>query len=302
MSNLPPNPPVPPNPSPRPSKEPADYRPSKSDAVLRRTLVRPVGITPDPVDSAYVSNRLTALTHELANLLDGSLRLMTVARRSLPDDGQGKTSTTLAPGQISRHLETVYAAMLQMADLVRNSMAGMPPAPGGTEGMKHALGASGTVEAAVRHAVDVMWPLAEERHIDLRSDIGAELCDVPAGPIYSVVTNTVRNAIESIERSGHGFGSVTVRAWMEAGRTGRCVGIEICDDGQGPPITGAKKIFEYGVSVKDGGPGIGLAHCRELVEQLGGTIELSKRPDERQGAVLCVRYPVPAMFVERAVG
>ncbi|MFN7022338.1 MAG: hypothetical protein ACK4WH_13555, partial [Phycisphaerales bacterium] len=54
-----------PDPIRRPHKEPADR-------VLRRTLVKPAGIVPDPVDSAYVSNRLTALTHELANLLEGS--------------------------------------------------------------------------------------------------------------------------------------------------------------------------------------------------------------------------------------
>ena len=34
--------------------------------MVRRTLVKPAGIVPDPVDSAYVGNRLTALTHELA--------------------------------------------------------------------------------------------------------------------------------------------------------------------------------------------------------------------------------------------
>lgn len=294
--NPPPPPPPPSSPEPRPHKEPADR-------ALRRTIVRPAGIVPDPVDSAYVTNRLTALTHELANLLDGSLRLMSAARRTLVGDDRdsdGPACTT--PGPISKHLETVYAAMLQMADLVRNSMAGISPTPGGMEGMRHALGSSGTVEAAVRHAVNVMLPLAEDRRIEMRADIGPELGDVPAGVIYSVVTNTVRNAIESIDRTGRGHGSVGLRAWVEAGRTGRCVCIEIVDDGEGPPKKGGKRVFEYGFSTKHDGPGIGLALCRELVEQLGGTIELSHRTDGAAGAVMRVRYPAPGAMSQRPVG
>jgi signal transduction histidine kinase len=278
--------------------------------------VKPAGIVPDPADSAYVASRLTALTHELANLLEGSLRLMSVARRNLHDaegsSGSGggpAVATETPPGQVARNIDTVYAAMLQMADLVRNSMAGLPPPPGGLEGMRHALGASGAVAAAVRHAVNVMQPLAEEHGVELRSDIGPELGDVPAGPIYGLITNTVRNAIESIERAGRGGGArkgrrgrVDVRAWMEAGRTGRCVGIEISDNGEGPPRGAGKRVFEYGVSVKEGGAGVGLGLCRDLVDQLGGTIELNKHPDGQPGAVLTVRYPAPTPMTERQLG
>ncbi|MCC6320211.1 MAG: HAMP domain-containing histidine kinase [Phycisphaerales bacterium] len=294
-----------PNPPQHPSSPDPPHRPHKesADRVLRRTLVKPAGIVPDPVDSAYVANRLTALTHELANLLEGSLRLMSVARRNL--NGAAGPASEPQPGQVARNIETVYAAMLQMADLVRNSMAGLPPSPGGAEGMRHALGASGTVASAVRHAANVMLPVAEEAGVELRTDIGPELEDVAAGPIYGLITNTVRNAIESIDRCGGKNGRVDVRAWMEAGRTGRCVGIEVCDDGEGPPARSnadARKVFDYGVTGKHNGAGIGLALCRDVVEQLGGTIELIRRPDGQRGAALIVRYPAPAPLTERRLG
>lgn len=321
MSANTPPPPPPPNPQPQPSpqpdparsrpgakrthKEPADRAGagaggSGHEPVLRRTVVKPAGIVPDPVDAAYVANRLTALTHELANLLDGSLRVINLARRSNPDE---------APELVSRHIETVYAAMLQMADLVRNSMTGLTPV--GSEGLRQAVGAAGSLAGAVTHAVNVMMPVAEERNIELVCEMGPELSESPAGPIYGVIINGVKNAIESIERAGRGSGRVVVRTWMEAGRTGRCVGIEITDDGEGPPNGGrlaraggkpgaGRCIFEPGVTSKQGAAGIGLSLCKEIVGHLGGTIELG--PRSGGGAVLRVRYPAPAPMSERRVG
>ena len=159
---------------------------------------------------------------------------------------------------------------------------------------------------AVNHAVNVMRPVAEERNIELVCEAGPELNEAPAGPIYSVIINGVKNAIESIERAGRGGGRVVVRAWMEAGRTGRCVGLEIVDDGEGPPKNWSGKtgkgrsVFDAGVTSKQTGAGIGLALCKEVVEHLGGTIELTGR--EAGGAVLKMRYPWPAPMTDRHVG
>jgi signal transduction histidine kinase len=318
--NPPPNPPPPPPSSPqpdphphgrpgtkRPHKEPADRAGAGGTAhgghhepVLKRTVVKPAGIVPDPVDAAYVANRLTALTHELANLLDGSLRVINLARKPGVDE---------TPEHVSKHIETVYAAMLQMADLVRNSMTGL--APVGNDGLRHALGATGSLAIAVNHAVNVMKPVAEERSIELVCEAGPELNDAPAGPIYGVIINGVKNAIESIQRSGQTDGRVVVRAWMEAGRTGRCVGIEISDNGEGPPPLPAahagkgkgRSVFDVGVTSKEGGAGIGLALCKEVIEHLGGTIELVRRNGGgTKGAVLKVRYPAPAPMTDRHVG
>lgn len=323
----PPNPPSPqpndpphrPSPRTRPAKEPADRAPSNTppahgrhhgvtgEPILRRTLVRPAGIVPDPVDSAYVANRLTALTHELANLLDGSLRVISIARRNVPADTSAGPESTFAPGELTRHLDTVFAAMVQMADLVRNSMANLPPSPGGLESIRRAFGSTGTVAAAANHAVNVMLPLAEDRNIQLTADISADLGDIPAGSIYSIITSAIRNAIESIERAGRSPdgtpGRIDVRAWMEAGRTGRCVAFEIADNGEGPPpasVTRGRSVFDYGFTCKAGSLGIGLALCRELVEQLGGTIDLIPAPSG--GAMLKVRYPAPAPMSDRPLG
>ena len=287
---------------------------------LRRTVVRPAGATPDPVDAAFVANRLTTLTHELSTLLDGSLRVIGIARRSIagPEtlDRHGKRD--ICPEQLARHLETVDAAMRQMAELVRCTMIGM--AENGALGVRPGggFGSSSSLADAVQHAVDVMTPLAEEQHVRLEAQIGADLAAIAAGPIYAVITNGVRNAIESIRRVGDRVvgGRIVVRCWTESGKTGRCVMLTIEDDGAGlargdaerrarsperPKPAESGSFFSLGFSTKPGGSGIGLSLSRDVIEQLGGTIELHARARDpksgRAGAVLSVCYPVPKLHI-----
>lgn len=272
-------------------------------------------MTPDPVDGAFVANRLTTLIHELSTLLDGSMRVIGLARRTLTSTSDAPKAA--CPEQLERHLDTVDAAIRQMAELVRSTMIGM--AANGAAGVREGFGASSSLADAVRHAADVMAPFADECCVRMDTHIAPELADIAAGPIYPVVVNGVRNAIESIQRVGHRYvgGNVSIRAWAETGRMGRCVMITIEDDGEGlTPSSGAGRdgwhgrhgresgrssadasVFRLGYTTKPGGSGIGLSLCRDVVEQLGGTIELLARPRDpgsgRGGAVLSVCYPVP---------
>lgn len=317
-NNPPPPPPPPPTPpsGPNPSRDPQDGNPHPPHA-LKRTVVKPPshagGV--DPIDSAFVANRLTTLTHELSSLLDGSLRVIGIAKRSV--DTASTRHDDICPEKLARQLDTVRAAMVQMAELIRASMMGL--SEGGLAAMRTGFGAGSSVQEAVRHAVDVMTPLAEEGMIRVDVDVTDDLHDVGAGPIYAVITNGVRNAIESIMRQGNRFvgGHVHVRAWTQSGRTGKCVMIEIMDDGEGlPPQTFQRAsagrmaegpgVFALGFSTKEGGTGVGLALSRDIVQQLGGTIELRARPRDattgRAGAVLSVCYPVPRRIAEAQVG
>ncbi len=274
---------------------------------LRRTVVRPAGATPDPVDAAFVAGRLTTLTHELSTLLDGSLRVIGLARRSIaPADDRAAARREVCPEQLSRQLDTVDAAMRQMAELVRSSMTGMSEQ--GAAGIRQGFGSSSSLADAVRHAVDVMAPMAEEHAVVIDAQISPDLAEITAGPIYAVIVNGARNAIESIQRveGREGGGAVVVRAWTEAGKTGRCVRITIDDDGAGLPGSGGRAgpasdehVFDLGYTTKRGGSGIGLSLSRDVLEQLGGTIELHGKVKDprtgRSGAVLEVCYPVPDM-------
>ncbi len=72
---------------------------------------------------------------------------------------------------------------------------------------------------------------------------------------------------------------------------GDSVVIEVSDTGPGIPVNLGDRIFEPFVTTKPvgEGTGLGLFVCRNLVHELGGTIEAQNRP--QGGAVLRVRLP-----------
>lgn len=247
--------------------------------------------------------QLERLAHELNNLLDGSIRNVGMARRAMEDRDGG-------PGaeDIKRRLDTATFALERMADLVHASMQGGSQ-PLGSPLLNQA--APITIGEAATHAVEVARPQAQEQRVALAVEIDGAVSGVPAGPLYPVLLNGVRNAIESIGRAG-GIGRVVVQVRPGRAPRGesdgrRWVEIDIIDDGEGPPEDAPMAaVFEAGFTTKPQGSGLGLAVSRDLVKQAGGKIELRKRPDRsetrRPGAVLRVRYPEGTAGLDSVVG
>ena len=65
--------------------------------------------------------------------------------------------------------------------------------------------------------------------------------------------------------------------------------LEVADRGEGLPTELADRIFEPFVSTKVAGMGLGLAICKRIVEEHGGTIQARNRPDG--GTVFRVTLP-----------
>jgi signal transduction histidine kinase len=273
--------------------EDARYNPRKALRVSSRSC----GSPPDPVDGPYAIERLTTLGHELNNLLDGSLRCLALARRSLGVAKAGGEQVERARQQ----LDTVYAALERMSDLVHAAMQGSASLIGSpTLNPKAPI----TIAEAVSHAVDVLTPEADELGVAISLEISAEAKSIPVGPLYSVVLNGLRNALESIGRAGPEAsgcigGHVDARVYAQPvpGADVDLLLIEIADDGQGlASPQQAVEAFDLGYSTKPGGLGVGLALAREVVREVGGSIDLRHRLDRisspRPGAILKITYPV----------
>jgi signal transduction histidine kinase len=184
--------------------------------------------------------------------------------------------------------------MERMCELVRVAMQATPGSLGSASmGLTSPL----TLGAALTHAVEVLGPMASDHRVNLEARLSPEIEQLSAGPVYTVVFNAVRNGIESIARAGRP-GHIFVRACIRGnGPTGRWVQIEVRDDGEGPPTdrpTG--RLFDFGVTTKAGGSGIGLALASEIVRELGGVIELipaiAHAPPGHRGAVVTIAYPI----------
>lgn len=94
--------------------------------------------------------------------------------------------------------------------------------------------------------------------------------------LEQVMLNLVLNALRAmpnggcVEISGQKFGA-------DAGEDAGHAVISVSDTGPGIAPSDLARIFEPGFSTRDGSPGLGLAVCRKVAQQHGGTLTASNR-------------------------
>ncbi len=104
-----------------------------------------------------------------------------------------------------------------------------------------------------------------------------------------LITNLVANAIEAYTDSITPTRSIVITISME-GRVGH---ISIKDSGRGMKSEDIKKAFEafYTTKSKEGGMGLGLAICRDIMQkEFHGTIQLTSPP--KQGTTALLTFPL----------
>ncbi len=125
---------------------------------------------------------------------------------------------------------------------------------------------------ALRGAVEFVRPLASQKQIGL--SFADKLHGMCVASDESAIQQLVLNlALNGIRHTAPG-GRLQVRATRVHGEAGARATIEFSDNGCGiaPEVQG--RIFEAGFSGNGQTPGLGLAVCREIVEQHGGTIRV----------------------------
>ncbi len=142
-------------------------------------------------------------------------------------------------------------------------------------------------------AVRLLSAAAAAQQINLRIDIAEELADVPAEPLYPVVTNALRNSIEAIAECE----DAPDEQWLidlDARIVDEHVVLTIRDNGPGfdPSLLQGDQ-FRYGETTKPHGNGIGLSLARDITQAVGGTVQLNNR--DGGGAQLVVRVPAQAL-------
>ena len=150
----------------------------------------------------------------------------------------------------------------------------------------------------VKEAVDTSG-LGVDAGSDVALDIqmnanGSVLLD--RAQILRVLTNLLINAREATD----GGGSIRVQACKESnnGRPER-LRLSVQDDGRGMSEEFLREsLFRPFTTTKSGGLGIGLAHCRTIVEAHGGSIAV----DSRLGHGTTFTVDLPVEFVQQRAG
>ena len=202
---------------------------------------------------------------------------------SMLRDGADETVAVADPKQLSR-LATVEEGMRQMALLLRRWMEG--------QRQPQALHRDPrTLEEVVKHAVSLFQPAMDALRIEVTLRLDEAAAKLAAGPIYPVLANGLRNAIEAISQARtarQACGRIEIMAALCEGR----LSLTVTDDGPGidADLLDERGCFRLGKTTKASGHGLGLALCRDIAANLGGTLTL--RNAQPQGAVLALNYPV----------
>ncbi len=102
--------------------------------------------------------------------------------------------------------------------------------------------------------------------------------------VNRLFTNLVLNAMQSVPEGRQA--QISISETLEES----AVLIEVKDNGDGIPDDIQPKIFTPNFTTKSSGTGLGLAMCRRIVEQMGGTIWFETR--QQQGTSFYVRIPL----------
>ena len=227
-----------------------------------------------------------ALLHELDGLLDGSTRFLRLAKRELSGDAPSPVAAAAA----INHLSAVESALVTMAGMVQTTRdhASDRPHP-------RFMVAPQPVHVAIDAAVAHTQHLAAERAVRVEVHVDVTALSASPLPIYPVVANALRNAIEacdpSIEAERHDGLRILIKAWCPPGEP--TLRIEVQDNGRGLSerlLSDSELAFSLGYSDRPNGTGVGLALSADIVASLGGTVAL--RPREPHGTVLDIAIPI----------
>jgi two-component system sensor histidine kinase FlrB len=125
--------------------------------------------------------------------------------------------------------------------------------------------------ACLKGGVEFVRPIAEQAGVAVTFSATARRLTIEGNEnaLRQIVLNLICNAIRYTAAGG----AIAVAARRVAGRAV----VEIADSGCGIAPEAMGRLFEAGFSVDGTSPGLGLAVCKRLMEQLGGEIRVTSR-------------------------
>lgn len=126
------------------------------------------------------------------------------------------------------------------------------------------------LNAAVGATCTLMAPRARSRGIDVILDLAPAIPPVMGVDVHieQILINLMRNAIDAIRDARMKGGRITIRTRIESDMAQ----VSILDSGPGIDAEKAARMFDFLVSEKKYGLGVGLRICRSLIDAHGGRL------------------------------
>jgi len=226
-----------------------------------------------------VSRRMRALAemtallaHEIRNPL-GSLELFAGLIKDATREDQ----------EVSQWMVHLQAGLRALSATVNNVLHFYSQAPLETVPVNLVKLLNGTIEflqpLALQRGMAIIWtpPEVSEAEVTISAD---------QHRLQQVFFNIIINALKAMSAGG----TVTVRVSTERRAERSWVRVAFGDQGAGIPAENLAKIFEAGFTTHRSSPGLGLAVCKRVMSQHGGTLEASSV--EGQGSTFTLSFPV----------
>lgn len=124
----------------------------------------------------------------------------------------------------------------------------------------------------------LLLPQLEQQNIQLLLEESANpVIKIDQQQMTQVMLNLVRNAAESIGRSGNVSMRVREESVLLGGRASNVAVLEVSDTGKGIAPEVEKRLFDPFHTTKDGGTGLGLSIAGRIVERHGGALRYKTR-------------------------
>ncbi len=216
---------------------------------------------------ASIGKLASKVAHELNNPLDGILRYINLTIRILEQENLDKPQ---------KYLKECRQGLMRMAQITGELLEFSRRTYTQIEEV--------TIEHIIEDALKTMMSKIEVSNIRIMRDYRSGLPKIRTGNLFQVFCNLIKNAIDAMPDGGQ----LKIKTSVNNDDT---IIIEFKDTGTGLPQENIESIFEpfFTTKEKDKGTGLGLAVCRDIIENYNGRITAENAPEG--GSVFTVFLP-----------
>jgi signal transduction histidine kinase len=205
---------------------------------------------------AAMGKLASKVAHELNNPIDGIMRYINLAKRTISEAGLPK------PVEYLEHagdgLKRMVQIITELLEFSRNRYSSLEDMP---------------IDKLIDDAIKFIEPAAKAASVEIERQYQSPLPKIKGGNMFQVFCNLLKNAVEAMPDGGR----VTISCNISEENVAV---IEFRDTGQGFAPANGEAIFEPFFTTKTGkGTGLGLAICRDIIEKYSGKITAQNAPD-----------------------